>query len=91
MDPTKRVNDLIVITDRLASLLERENAALRDRRNSELHEILDEKVTLSRSRRRAALPKRSMHFWVRQPPNLATQPLFAFRFRVTTLAMSSIY
>lgn len=48
MDPTKRVNDLIVITDRLANLLERENEALRDRRSSVLHEILDEKVTLSR-------------------------------------------
>ena len=48
MDPTKRVNDLIVITGRLADLLERENAALREKQNKELNEILDEKVTLGR-------------------------------------------
>lgn len=48
MDPTNRVNDLIVITGRLADLLERENDALRNRRNKELNEILDEKVTLGR-------------------------------------------
>lgn len=48
MDPTNRVNDLIVITGRLADLLERENDALRNRRNQELTEILDEKVTLGR-------------------------------------------
>ena len=48
MDPTKRVNDIIVITGRLADLLERENVALREKQNKELHEILDEKVTLGR-------------------------------------------
>ena len=48
MDPTKRVNDLIVITGRLADLLERENVALREKQNKELNEILDEKVTLGR-------------------------------------------
>lgn len=48
MDPTKRVNDLIVITGRLADLLERENIALREKQNKELNEILDEKVTLGR-------------------------------------------
>ncbi len=48
MDPTKRVNDLIVITSRLADLLERENVALREKQNKELNEILDEKVTLGR-------------------------------------------
>lgn len=48
MDPTKRVNDLIVITDRLADLLERENAALREKKTKVLNEILDEKVTLGR-------------------------------------------
>ena len=48
MDPTKRVNDLIVITGRLADLLERENVALREKQNKELHQILDEKVTLGR-------------------------------------------
>ncbi len=48
MDPTKRVNDLIVITGRLADLLERENVALREKQNKEINEILDEKVTLGR-------------------------------------------
>jgi len=48
MDPTNRVNDLIVITGRLADLLERENDALRNRRSKELNDILDEKVTLGR-------------------------------------------
>ncbi len=48
MDPTKRVNDLIVITGRLADLLERENVALREKKNKELNEIIDEKVTLGR-------------------------------------------
>ena len=48
MNPTNRVNDLIVITNRLAELLERENNALRNKENKELNEILDEKVTLGR-------------------------------------------
>ena len=48
MDPTNRVNDLIVITGRLAQLLERENDALLNKRSQELNEILDEKVTLGR-------------------------------------------
>jgi len=48
MDLTNRVNDLIAITARLAGVLERENDALRNHRNKELNEILDEKVTLGR-------------------------------------------
>jgi hypothetical protein len=48
MDPTNRVNDLIVITNRLADLLVRENEALTSRKYSEINEILDEKVTLGR-------------------------------------------
>lgn len=48
MDPTNRVNDLIVITNRLADLLARENDALNNRKYSEINEILDEKVTLGR-------------------------------------------
>jgi len=48
MDPTNRVNDLIVITTRLADLLERENQLLRDKKSHDLNEILDEKVTLGR-------------------------------------------
>lgn len=48
MEPTKRVNDLIVITERLTELLERENGLLRERRHTELGLIIDEKVTLGR-------------------------------------------
>ena len=48
MDPTNRVNDLIVITGRLADLLERENDMLRNKRHKEFNEFLDEKVTLGR-------------------------------------------
>ncbi len=48
MDPTNRVNDLIVITNRLADLLARENEALVNRKYSEINEILDEKITLGR-------------------------------------------
>ena len=48
MDPTNRVNDLIVITNRLADLLTRENDALGNRKYSKINEILDEKVTLGR-------------------------------------------
>lgn len=48
MDPTKRVNDLIVITGRLADLLELENLALINKKNQDLYDILDEKVTLGR-------------------------------------------
>ena len=48
MDPTNRVNDLIVLTNRLADLLARENEALGNRKYSEINEILDEKVTLGR-------------------------------------------
>lgn len=48
MEPTNRVNDLIVITNRLAELLERENDALRNNQHKELSEIFDEKVTLGR-------------------------------------------
>ncbi len=48
MDPTNHVNDLIVITNRLVNLLERENDALSNRKYSEINEILDEKVTLGR-------------------------------------------
>ncbi|NQU60542.1 MAG: flagellar protein FlgN [Rhodospirillales bacterium] len=48
MEPTNRVNDLISITGRLASLLEKENIALRNKQNHDLNDILDEKVTLGR-------------------------------------------
>jgi len=48
MAPKNRVNDLIVITNRLADLLSRENEALRTKNNEALNEILDEKVTLGR-------------------------------------------
>jgi flagellar biosynthesis/type III secretory pathway chaperone len=48
MDATKRVDDLIMITGRLADVLEKENALLREKRHSELGVILDEKETLAR-------------------------------------------
>ncbi len=48
MDPTNRVNDLIVLTNRLADLLAREKDALSNRKYSGINEILDEKVTLGR-------------------------------------------
>ena len=48
MDPNNRLNDLIVITGRLAELLQRENEALRLRRTKDVHSLLDEKAKLSR-------------------------------------------
>jgi len=48
MDPNNRLNDLIVISGRLAELLQRENEALRLRRPKDVHSLLDEKATLSR-------------------------------------------
>ncbi len=48
MDINNRVNDIIVITTRLIELLEKENDALRNQRTAEVHELLDEKTTLSR-------------------------------------------
>ncbi len=48
MDINNRVNDIIVITSRLIELLEKENDALRNQRTNEVHELLDEKTTLSR-------------------------------------------
>jgi len=48
MDPNNRIEDLILITDRLVDILTRENDALNNHRNDELRGILDEKVTLSR-------------------------------------------
>ena len=48
MDPTNRINDLIVISNRLVDVLERENEALSNRKYSEINDILDEKVTLGR-------------------------------------------
>jgi len=48
MNPTDRVNEIMVITERLAALLERENDALKNRRNEELTTLLDEKATLGR-------------------------------------------
>ena len=48
MDPNNRLNDLILITERLAELLQRENKALHLRRTRDVHSLLDEKATLSR-------------------------------------------
>lgn len=48
MNVDGKINDIILITERLTTVLERENAALKEHRNTELHELLDDKVTLSR-------------------------------------------
>lgn len=48
MTTESRINDIILITERLTDVLERENTALKDRRNRDLHDLLDDKVTLSR-------------------------------------------
>ena len=48
MDATGRVNDLIEITGRLASLLKKENKALNDKDANEATRYLDEKGNLSR-------------------------------------------
>jgi hypothetical protein len=48
MNSDTKVNDIILITERLADVLERENAALKNHRSHELHALLDDKVTLSR-------------------------------------------
>jgi hypothetical protein len=48
MEPNNKIEDLILITDRLVEILERENEALRNHQNADLREILDDKVTLSR-------------------------------------------
>ena len=48
MDPNTRLKDLIVITQRLIELLERENDALMHHKSQVIHELLDEKATLAR-------------------------------------------
>ena len=48
MSSETKINDIILITERLADVLKRENAALKNRRSEELHALLDDKVTLSR-------------------------------------------
>jgi flagellar biosynthesis/type III secretory pathway chaperone len=48
MSSDTKINDIILITERLADVLKRENAALKNRKNQELHALLDDKVTLSR-------------------------------------------
>lgn len=48
MSADNRLNDVILITERLIDVLERENTALLERRSKDLHELLDDKVTLSR-------------------------------------------
>lgn len=49
MEARKRVDDLIVISGHLATLLERENQALRARRMAELGDTLSEKNVLLRA------------------------------------------
>ncbi len=49
MDATKRISDLIVISQRLADLLARENKALRDHKAHEVQGFLEQKVELSQA------------------------------------------
>ena len=48
MSSDTKINDIILITERLADVLKRENTALKNQKNQELHALLDDKVTLSR-------------------------------------------
>lgn len=48
MDASQRLRDLILISGRLAEVLERENAALKARRREEMQEMVDEKVNIIR-------------------------------------------
>lgn len=49
MDASKRIGDLIVISQRLADLLTRENQALRGNHPDEVQALLDQKEELSRA------------------------------------------
>ncbi|NQW02086.1 MAG: flagellar protein FlgN [Rhodospirillales bacterium] len=68
MSTDSRLNDIILITERLIAVLERENAALRERRNTELHALLDDKVTLSR------VYETRMQFFNQNPEALVNSP-----------------
>ena len=48
MSSDSKINDIILITERLADVLKRENTALQNQQSQELHTLLDDKVTLSR-------------------------------------------
>ena len=48
MDPEKRMADLLNVTTRLIDVLEREQEVLRDRRHSDLAQLIDEKETIGR-------------------------------------------
>ena len=48
MSSESKVNDIMLIIERLSDVLERENAALKDRKIEDFHALLDDKVTLSR-------------------------------------------
>ncbi len=49
MDTAKRIGDLIVLSQRLADLLARENQALRENRPAEVRALLEQKDELSRA------------------------------------------
>lgn len=49
MDMKTQIDDLIVITSRLADILDKENQALRDRNSDEVAAILEGKLTLCRA------------------------------------------
>ena len=68
MSSDSKIKDIILITERLTDVLERENAALRDRRNQELHALLDDKVTLSR------VYETRMQYYTKNPHELSSAP-----------------
>ena len=48
MESTHRIEDILVITDRLIEILSKENETLRQQEFSKIRELLEEKATISR-------------------------------------------
>ena len=48
MESTPRIEDILVITDRLIEILSKENETLRQQEFSKIRELLEEKATISR-------------------------------------------
>ena len=64
MSSESKVNDIMLIIERLSDVLERENAALKDRKIEDFHALLDDKVTLSR------VYETRMHYYNENPEEL---------------------
>ena len=65
MSSESKVNDIMLIIERLSDVLERENTALKDRKIEDFHALLDDKVTLSR------VYETRMHYYNENPEELA--------------------